>query len=148
MVPAVSQRAPTMPIIQIRFSTAFATRGLPKRIAAETARLTAAILRKNPDLTAVIVEEVPADRWFAGGRSLHDQRKSSFFLDIKVADGTNTREEKAAYVAAVFEAMGDLLGDLHRESYVYIHDVRAQAYGFGGLTEEHRYIAGRLSHAA
>ncbi len=74
--------------------------------------------------------------------------KSSFFLDIKIVDGTNTKDEKAAYVAAIFAAMADLLGDLHPESYVYVHDVRAEAYGFGGRTQEHRYIAGQLSRAA
>jgi len=29
---------------------------------------------------------------------------------------------------------------VHEESYIYIHDVRAEAYGFGGLTQEYRYI--------
>jgi 4-oxalocrotonate tautomerase len=136
-----------MPIIQIKFSAASADRQLPARIAAEAVRITADVLRKNPNLTAVTVEQVPADRWFVAGASLAKQRKASFFLDIKVVDGTNTKDEKAAYVAAIFQAMGDILGDLHPESYVYVHDVRAEAYGFGGLTQEHRYIAGRLSAA-
>ena len=137
-----------MPIIQIKFSSASADRHLPARIAEEAVRITTDVLRKNLQLTAVTVEQVPADRWFVGGASLAEQRKSSFFLDIKVVDGTNTKDEKAAYVAAVFAAMGDLIGELHPESYVYVHDVRAEAYGFGGLTQEHRYIAGRLPQAA
>jgi 4-oxalocrotonate tautomerase len=136
-----------MPIIQIKFSAASADRQLPARIAAEAVRITADVLRKNPNLTAVTIEQVPADRWFIADTSLAKQRKASFFLDIKVVDGTNTKDEKAAYVAAIFQAMGDILGDLHPESYVYVHDVRAEAYGFGGLTQEHRYIAGRLSAA-
>jgi 4-oxalocrotonate tautomerase len=45
----------------------------------------------------------------------------------------------------VFDAMAGLLGDLHDESYVLVHDVRAEAYGYGGLTAEHRYIAGTLA---
>ena len=40
--------------------------------------------------------------------------------------------------------MGELLGPLHNESYVYVNDVRADAYGFGGLTQERRYIARKL----
>ena len=42
------------------------------------------------------------------------------------------------------ERMEELLGPLHRESYVHVHDVRADAYGFGGLTQERRYIARKL----
>jgi 4-oxalocrotonate tautomerase len=143
-----SNEEPAMPIIQIKFSTTSTDQHLPKRIAAEASRLTATILRKKPELTAVVVEDVPAARWFVGGPSLEEQQKASFFLDIKVVDGTNTKDEKAAYVAAIFEAMAALLGELHPESYVYVHDVRAEAYGFGGLTQEHRYIAGRLAEAA
>ena len=41
--------------------------------------------------------------------------------------------------------MGELLGPLHGESYVHVNDVRADAYGFGGLTQERRYIARKLA---
>ncbi|UTD28766.1 hypothetical protein DB459_19560 [Bradyrhizobium sp. WD16] len=85
----------------------------------------------------------PAD-WFAGGSSLAAQGLASFWLDIRIVDGTNTKDEKADYVAAVFRAMAELLGPLRHESYVHVHDVRADAYGFGGLTQERRYIARRL----
>ncbi len=41
--------------------------------------------------------------------------------------------------------MGRLLGPLHEESYAHVHEVRGDAYGFGGLTQERRYIAGKLA---
>ena len=61
-----------------------------------------------------------------------------------VPDGTNTKDEKAAFVAAVFKRMGELLGPLHSVSYVHANEVRGDAYGYGGLTQEQRYIAGKL----
>jgi len=33
---------------------------------------------------------------------------------------------------------------LHEESYVHVHDVRDDAYGFGGLTQGRRYIEAHL----
>lgn len=137
-----------MPIIQVKYSTPNPTSGLVKQIAAAASRLSAQHLRKNPEVTAVTVEAVAAETWFAGGVSLAEQNKASFFLDIKIVDGTNTKDEKAAFIAAVFATMGELLGELHHESYVYVHDVSATAYGFGGLTQERRYIAGKLGVAA
>lgn len=138
-----------MPIIQVKYSTPKQKpAGLVPQIAAAASRLSAQHLRKNPEVTAVTVETVPAENWFAGGVSLAEQKKASFFLDIKIVDGTNTKDEKAAFIAAVFATMGELLGDLHHESYVYVHDVSATAYGFGGLTQERRYIAGKLGVAA
>ena len=134
-----------MPIIQITYATPAPSADLPAAIAAEVVGITTRILHKKPELTAVVVREHQADHWFVAGPSLGEHGLASFFLDIKIVDGTNTKDEKAAYVAAIFEAFGKLLGPMHPESYVYVHDVRAEAYGFGGLTQEHRYVAGRLA---
>ena len=81
------------------------------------------------------------------GRSLADQGLASFWLDVHVSEGTNTKDEKADYIAATFRRMGELLGPLHNESYAHVDEVRGDAYGFGGLTQERRYIAGKLEVA-
>ncbi|MCB5174363.1 tautomerase family protein [Microvirga lenta] len=132
-----------MPILNLKVSATRSpslTRALSEGLVDATTR----ILRKNPDITAVAIDYVPPEDWIVGGRSLAEHRKASFWLDIKVVDGTNTKDEKALYLAEVFALMGRLLGDLHEESYVLVHEVPADAYGFGGLTQEHRYIANRL----
>jgi 4-oxalocrotonate tautomerase len=43
--------------------------------------------------------------------------------------------------------MGELLGPLHNESYLHVDEVRGDAYNFRGLTQERRYIAGKLDVA-
>ena len=60
------------------------------------------------------------------------QGKSSVYFDIKVTEETNTKAEKAQYIAEAFTAFAELLGNLHEESYIYVQDVRAAAYGYGG----------------
>jgi 4-oxalocrotonate tautomerase len=70
---------------------------------------------------------------------LSEQGKSSVYFDIKITDETNTKAEKAAYIREAFAVFADLLGDLHEESYIYVQDVRATAYGYGGKTQELRY---------
>ena len=64
---------------------------------------------------------------------------ASFYFDIKVVDETNTKAEKARFVAEAFAAFERILGNLHPESYVYVQDVRATAYGYGGRTQEDRH---------
>jgi len=134
-----------MPLITVTVSTPHQKVLDKAAIAAEIGRLAATILGKDPNVTAVIVTRVPSDDWFCGGRSLTEAWLASFWLDIHITDGTNTKDEKAAFIAAAYESMARLLGPLHEESYVHVHDVRGDAYGFGGLTQERRYIARQIA---
>ncbi len=136
-----------MPLITVTYSSSRNAPSLKADIAAAVSDLTAKILHKDPKVTAVIVKSADATDWFAGGKSLAEQKLASFWLDIHVTEGTNTKDEKAAYIAAMFARMGELLGPLHNESYLHVDEVRGDAYGFGGLTQERRYVAGKLQVA-
>ena len=140
-----------MPLITVTYCSPQPTPTTKADIAAAVSDLTARILRKDPKVTAIIVKTVDAADWFAAGRSLAEQGLASYWLDIHVSEGTNTKDEKAAYLAAMFRRMGELLGPLHPETYLHVDEVKADAYGFGGLTQEQRYITGKLAlapHAA
>ena len=135
-----------MPIINISL-TGQPDAAHSARIATEVTALTKTHLRKDPTITAVAIQYFDPEHWFAGGRSLADQDANTFWLDIKVVDGTNTKPELADYIEHIFAAMSALLGRVHSESYVLVHEVPASAYGFGGKTQEFRFISGRLQAA-
>ncbi len=134
-----------MPLITVQYASPSSTPALKAEIAAAVSQLSSDILQKDPKVTAIIVQAVEMSDWFAGGRSLAEQKLASVWLDIHITDGTNTKDEKAQFIAATFNRFGELLGPLHTESYIHVHEVRADAYGFGGLTQERRYIAGKLA---
>jgi 4-oxalocrotonate tautomerase len=134
-----------VPMITIQYATPRAGGIRKDEIVAVVGTLSTSILRKDPNVTAMLVQEAAAADWFIAGRSLAQIGKAAFWLEIRISDGTNTKDEKAAFVAGVFKAFGTLLGPLHEESYVYVNDARADAYGYGGLTQERRYIAGKLA---
>jgi 4-oxalocrotonate tautomerase len=121
---------------------------LSARLASEVTELTKTQLRKDPTVTAVAVSYVDPRHWFAGGTSLASQGLRTFWLDIKVVDGTNTKTELAAYLEKVFAALSALLEPIHQESYILVHEVPAAAYGFGGKTQEFRFIHGRMESRA
>jgi 4-oxalocrotonate tautomerase len=112
-------------------------------IAAELTRITNELLGKRREVTAVAVDWLPAEQWFIGGKPLAESGPRSFFLKIEITTGTNTKDQKAAFVAAVFAAMEKLLGPLAPASYVVIQEVAADAWGYSGRTQEVRYIEGR-----
>ena len=136
-----------MPLITVSYTSSRQSPSLKAEIASAVSELTAEILHKDPKVTAIIVKSVDASDWFAGGKSLAEQKLASYWIDIHVSEGTNTKDEKAAYLAALFKRMGELLGPLHTESYAHVDEVRGDVYGFGGLTQERRYIAGKLEVA-
>jgi 4-oxalocrotonate tautomerase len=70
---------------------------------------------------------------------LSEHRKSSFYFDIKITDETNTKMEKEQYIREAFAGFAGILGEIHEESYIYVQDVRAASYGYGGRTQEYRY---------
>lgn len=113
---------------------------LAARAARELTALTDRVLGKDPALTAVAVRFVDADAWFIGGESLAMRGARSHHLSISITDETNTKREKAAYLAEVHRAMDVLLGGTHEKSYVHVIDARAAAYGYGGRTQEWRSV--------
>jgi 4-oxalocrotonate tautomerase len=130
-----------MPLLNIKIS-APASQATTQQVASLLTDLTHQHLKKRRELTAIQVEYVPAHEWFIGGESLAATQRHSFSLNIKVTEGTNSKDEKSNYVAAVFAAIQSILGELAPASYVVIQEVRADSWGYAGRTQEFRYING------
>lgn len=127
-----------MPILNVKVSGERSDEKT-RAIATMLTELTERILGKDPAVTAIAIDYVDARDWIAGGKTLAEHGKSSVYFDIKITDETNTKTEKAAYIQAAFEGFERILGNLHEESYIYVQDVRAASYGYGGRTQEWRY---------
>lgn len=112
---------------------------LAARVAAQAMDLTASLLGKDPRLTAVVVDFIPAARWFIAGHPLEGGTARSYHWLVSITDETNTKAEKARYLREVYGAMALLRKNLHEVSYVHLIDARAAAYGYGGLTQEYRH---------
>jgi 4-oxalocrotonate tautomerase len=127
-----------MPILNVKVSGTKSAE-TTKQITELLLNITTRILKKKREVTAIVIDYIDKDCWMVGGKLLSEQNKNSFYFDIKVTDETNTKDEKAQYIKEAFEGFERILGDLHEESYVYVADVRATAYGYGGKTQEYRY---------
>jgi 4-oxalocrotonate tautomerase len=127
-----------MPILNVKVS-AKKSPELTKQISELLLELTTRILKKKPEVTAIAIDFIDHDSWVVGGRLLSEQKKNSFYFDIKITDETNTKDEKALYIKEAFVGFAEILGNLHEESYIYVQDVKAASYGYGGYTQEYRY---------
>jgi 4-oxalocrotonate tautomerase len=137
-----------MPMITVRYATPRPIPGPTDAIAQAANALSTEFLHKDPTVTAVVLEDIDPAKWFIANKSLVQHGLASFWLDVRVVEGTNTREEKAAFLQAVFAKMRELLGPLHEESYVHVNEVRGDAYGYAGVTQNERYIASKIRQPA
>ena len=130
-----------MPMITVRYVTPEHRPELRADIAALASHLSTEHLGKDPGVTAVLVEEANPKGWFIAGERPAEKGLSAFWLDIKITAGTNVKAETSRFVKAVFDAFGTALGPLHEESYVLVHAVDGDAYGYGGRTQNGRWAA-------
>ncbi|MCY1643312.1 tautomerase family protein [Methylorubrum sp. SL192] len=130
-----------MPMITVRYVTASPRADLRSDIAQLATRLGAERLGKDPNVTAVLVEEADPQGWFIAGKRPTDAGLSAFWLDIKITAGTNTKADTTSFVSAAFAGMEALIGPLHEECYVFVHAVDGDAYGYGGRTQNGRWAA-------
>ncbi|MHC2109391.1 tautomerase family protein [Methylobacterium sp. CM6246] len=113
--------------------------GLVGRIVPELTALTSSVLEKRSDLTMVMVQFIGHEWWFIDSRSLSDHDRNSFRLEVTVTDETCTKVQKARYQREAFDLLSNLIGNVHPHSNVHIIDCRGSAYGYGGVTQEHKY---------
>lgn len=127
-----------MPYLSAQFNQELSP-AMAKKIAQTLSDLTESILNKKHELTAVTLGHIAAEHWFIGGKTLEEQSASSFYLNIKITAGSNTQEEKAHYIASVYQAIEEIIGPLARASYIVIDEVPGDAWGYQGQTQAFRY---------
>lgn len=135
-----------MPIINLKVSGP-EDRALAQELANEIGRLTKEILNKKPEVTVVILSFVPDHLWFVNAVSLAELKTRSFHLDIKISDSTNLKTDKANYIKAVHNSLAHILGNIHPVSYTAIQEIKADAYGYEGLTIEYKLITNQQKQA-
>ena len=89
----------------------------------------------------MVIDDLPSARWHIGGAPAV---QPTALLEISITQGTNTQEEKAAFIQAAFaELQRQLAGDgtLAAASYVVVRELPASDWGYGGRTQQARKLA-------
>lgn len=132
-----------MPALNLRIAPLYNPRHYAA-LANQLTALTACVLHKCPEVTVVMIDDLPAARFCVDGQA---SEQTIACLEISITAGTNTAIEKQAFVQEAHALLRKLLGDLHEASYVIVRELPASDWGFGGLTQAQRY-AQRQSQTA
>jgi len=93
------------------------------------------VAEKRRDLTSVRIADARAACWTIGGESCPG---ATAYLDVKITAGSNSREEKAALLRRLHRLLVDTLGELAEASYIVIHELPADAWGYAGRSQASR----------
>jgi 4-oxalocrotonate tautomerase len=126
-----------MPTLQLQLTP---TQAAPRirALARGLTALSTRILGKREEVTALLVEEVVASRWFIAGEP---PQRPTAHLEISITAGTNTAEEKEAFIAAAWRELQQELGPLEEASYVVVRELPATDWGYGGRTQAARRLS-------
>ena len=124
-----------MPFVTLKVAGPALAPGLVAELQRSITALMAEVLGKRADLTAFLIEPSVPGHWAVAGSAV----EAAAHLEAKVTQGTNTAEEKARFVAEAHALLVRLLpGPLPLATYVVVHEVAAEAWGYGGLTQAQR----------
>ncbi len=126
-----------MPLVSVTLS-AEPSPELTRRAVAALTELTIEVLGKERGRTTVVVQFVPARQWSRGG----ELPAHGFLVEVKITTGTNSRQDKARYVREVNRSLQALLGDV--AGYVVVNEIPSDSWGYGGETQEVRYVRDEL----
>lgn len=93
------------------------------------------VLGKRREVTAVRIGAAHALLWTIGGEPC---REPTAFVDVKITAGSNSREQKAAVVRHLHALLERTLGTLAEASYVVVHELPAESWGYAGVTQAAR----------
>ncbi len=107
-------------------------------IASRLMQYTAEFLKKDPQVTNVIMSDAPGT-WFSAGNNITDTPLIT--LTIYVTEGTNTAEEKSLWLEHVWGYLQDELQipDSY-PNYIVIQDVAGDSWGYNGETQLQRKL--------
>ena len=127
-----------MPYIHIKLANVVLSARQRESLFARITQLMGTVMKKRREVTVVSLEEVDPSRWAVAGRVLTAADHPAAYVDIKVTAGTNTAAEKAAMIAETTAALKSVAGEFQTATYIVIHDIAAESWGYNGLTQAAR----------
>jgi len=135
------KRSNGMPFINIAVAGSQLSLAQKQQLFDETTRLMNEVMRKDPSLTAVRIDQFGDDDWAVGRRSATIRGETAVHMDIKVTAGTNSDEEKAEMIRQAMAMLKEVVGAIQEASYIVIHELDATAWGYDGRTQRSRASA-------
>ena len=90
--------------------------------------LDAKYLMGDPNSSLILVEYIDRGNWVTEDKLLSAQHSSCLLMTVFVSD-TVSGPNKEEFIKETFAKFNQLIGDLHKDSYISIQQYNASSYG-------------------
>ena len=125
-----------MPFVSLKIAGPGLTPAQKRTLQSGFTDLMAGPMRKVHGLTAVAIEHIASDDWTTGGMPPAFGRAA--YAEVKVTEGTNSPHEMQRFIAEGHALLTSTLGILPEATYIVVHEISAQAWGYAGETQDAR----------
>lgn len=94
------------------------------------------IMGKRREVTAVRIVHSESVLWTINALP---PEQTTAYLEVKITAGTNSGDQKAALIAHLEQLLRTTLGKMAEASYIVIHELTAENWGYAGLTQAQRH---------
>ena len=129
-----------MPYINIRIATSL-NQAQRDQLYDKTTSQMNTVMGKRREVTVVNIDESEPRYWATNAVTLTSEDPIGAFVDIKVTEGTNTREEKAEMISQIVKILRDVVGVVQEACYVVIDEIPANSWGYNGKTQAARAVS-------
>lgn len=129
-----------MPYINIRIATSLNQVQRDQLYDKTTSHMNT-VMGKRREVTVVNIQESEPRYWATNAVTLTSEDPIGAFVDIKVTEGTNTREEKAEMISQIVKMLRDVVGVVQEACYVVIDEIPANSWGYNGKTQAERAVS-------
>ena len=133
-----------MPLIHITLAGPSVAPGSIQHLQQETTRLMQTILHKEAALTVVSVAQLPDGTFSANGLAV----AGGASMQALITAGTNSVQEKADFIFAAKKLLTAAGGPSAAPTYVALHELPAESWGYDGETQAARKAQRELAKAA
>ncbi len=126
-----------MPYVNVKIVKDQVSKGQKKQIIEGITDLIVNIMHRDRSLTVINIDELNADQWAIGGKSLEDEsnkNRNVSFINIKVSKGTTNPAEMEKMMRESKKLMSNILGNYDKVNYFIMDELNPDGWGFDGIS--------------
>ncbi len=126
-----------MPYVNVKIVKDQVSKAQKKQIIEGITDLIVNVMHRDRSLTVINIDELNADQWAIGGKSLEDEsnkNRNVSFINIKVSKGTTNPAEMEKMMQESKKLMSKILGNYDKVNYFIMDELNPDGWGFDGIS--------------